>query len=261
MLMGIAVLACAAYAVLPASAQTTLFPVELPALEVTTHVSYHPLNGAYLTDFTYIRLASPEELDPSSGGTGRVETVILSAGARSNDGTTLDFRWRAGLIDMDLVRTPLSMGLTLFDFNRTGWMDTDFRWVNLRLGPSVFLGSPRSFIALRAIGSAGLTTVKLGSFMYDGLGSEIRERRRSYELGYLGDLHILLWDRLSMQGIFAYRTMLGGGRPQFYRATGTIGARFSQALSGHLVYQIEEAHVGPFKRQQDGYGALIRFSF
>jgi hypothetical protein len=246
---------------MPAHAQMMLFPVELPSIEVTPRFFYLPVSGSYHADLSYTRLASPEELDPGTGGNGRVETLLLAAGVRSVDLETFDFRWRAGLIEMDLVRTPLSIGFTLFDFNRTGWMDTDFRWVNLRLGPSLLLGSSRFFLSLRAIGSAGLTTVKIGSFLYDGLGPEILERRRSYELGYASDLHVMFWERLSFQTIFSYRTMLGGGRPQFYRLTGAFGARISPTIILHLTYLVEDASIGPNNVQQDGFGAQFRFVF
>ncbi len=242
-------------------AQSTFFPVDLPAVELSPRVFYLPVSGSYHAELGYIRLASPDELDPGAGGTGRVETLLLSAGVRTTDLTTFDFRWRAGLIDMDLVRTPLSIGLTLFDFNRAGWMDTDFRWVNLRLGPSLLIQTPRFFFSLRAIGSAGLTTVKLGSFLYEGLGPEILERRRSYELGYAGDLHVMLLSRLSMQALFAYRTMLGGGRPQFYRLTGALGVRFASAATVHLIYTVEDASIGFNNLQQDGFGGQLRFDF
>ncbi len=246
---------------MPAKAQTSLFPVELPAIELTPRVYYLPVSGSYHADLSYTRLASPEELDPGSGGIGRVETLLLSAGVRSVDLETFDVRWRAGLIEMDLVRTPLSIGLTLFDFNRVGWMDTDFRWVNLRLGPSLVIGSYRTFLSLRAIGSAGLTTVKMGSFLYDGLGPEILERRRSYELGYTGDLHIMLWERISMQALFSYRTMLGGGRPEFYRLSGALGGRLSPAIVIHAVYLVEDTSIGTNNIQQDGFGGQVRFLF
>ncbi|MDZ4698621.1 MAG: hypothetical protein SH809_02850 [Rhodothermales bacterium] len=245
----------------PARAQTTLFPIDLPAIEFAPRFYFLPLSGSYHADLLYTRLASPDELDPGAGSSGRVETLLLAAGVRSVDLKTFDFRWRAGLIEMDLVRTPLSIGLTLFDFNRTGWMDTDFRWVNLRLGPSLLIRSSRFFFSLRAIGSAGLTTVKIGSFLYDGLGPEILARRRSYELGYAGDLHVMLWERISIQALFSYRTMLGGGRPQFYRLSGAVGGRLTPTVSIHLMYTVEDANIGTNNLQQDGFGGQFRFVF
>jgi hypothetical protein len=247
----------------PASplAQTTLFPRELPALEFSGQVTTIPAADAYLGRLIYVRLASPEELAPSSAGTGRLETVILAAGTRSTDLSTFDFRWRLALIDTDLIRSPLSLGLTLFDFNRIDWLDADYRWVNLRLGPSLFLGTPLSFFSVRAIGSAGLTSAKLGGFLYDGLGPEIRVLRRGYELGYAGEVHALIRNRVSVQAILAYRTLLGGGRPQLYRATGSIGGRIGATLAIHATFTAEEARIGRSRRQQEGYGLTFRYGF
>lgn len=229
------------------------------AIELSPQFFYDYDNDAYYSQLMYSRIASSLQIDPDSKGTGLARTAILAAGARSADLKSYDFRWRVGVIDMDLVRTPLSMGLTLIDYDKSGFLDLDVRWVNLRLGPSIYIGNERSFFALRAVGVGGLTTIRMGDFAYDGLGavSELNTKKRSYEVGYLGEVRVLLGNLVSLQSTFQYRNQLGGLRPNIYQLRGFLGFRFTEGFSLMGTFLAEEASVGSSTVRRKGIGLYI----
>ena len=110
---------------MPANVFAQLYEVgEHLGIEIVPRGVYDYTSDAYYAEIMYSRIASSQQIDPTSKGIGLVRTVFLSAGARTQDFSTFDFRWRAGLIDMDFIRTPLSMGLTLIDYNKSGLTGT-----------------------------------------------------------------------------------------------------------------------------------------
>ncbi len=248
-------------AFLPQQSATAQIAGSIPdlAIEVSPRFFYDFDNEDYYGHLTYSRIASSLQIDPDSKGTGLARTAILSAGVRSADLEAFDFRWRVGVIDMDLVRTPLSMGLTLIDYDKSSFLDLDVRWVNLRLGPSIYIGNERSFFALRGVGVGGLTTIRMGDFAYTGLGSsdDLNTKKRSYEIGYLGEVRILLGNLVSLQSTFQYRNQLGGLRPNIYQLRGYLGFRFTEGFSLMGTFLAEEASVGSSTVRRKGVGLYI----
>ena len=140
-----------------------------------------------------------------------------------------------------------------------GFIEVDVKWVNLRLGPSVYLGNHRSFFALRAVGTGGLTTIKMGDFAYAGLGlaEEVANKKRSYEVGYLGEMRILLANIISLESSFQYRNQLGGLRPNIYQLRGYLGFRFSNTFSLLGTFLAEETRAGTSTIRRQGAGFYI----
>lgn len=232
-------------------------------IEISPKFLYDESSSSIFAHVLYARIASLAQIDPNAKGMGDIKTIFFAAGARSKDLQTPDFRWRAGLIAMDLIRTPISMGLSVIDYDQSGLLDTDVKWINLRIGPSLFLGNERTHFAIRAIGTGGITTLKLGSFSYSRLGfeEEINTRKRSYEVGYQGEVRILLKNFVSIIAHYQHRNLLGGIRPTFQRATGKLGFKFSPAVSLQGIYFIEEATVNPATKLRHVYGGSLSFVF
>lgn len=229
------------------------------AIELSPRVFYDYDNEAYYGQFMYSRIASAMQIDPDSKGTGLARTAILSAGVRSADLESFDFRWRVGVINMDLIRTPLSMGLTLLDYDKSGFIDLDVKWVNLRLGPSIHIGNERSFFALRAIGIGGLTTMRLGDFAYRGLGTaeDVDIKKRNYEVGYMGEMRVLMGNLVSIEASFKYRNQLGGLRPNIYQLKGFLGFRFTDTFSILGTFLAEETTAGASTVRRQGVGFYV----
>ncbi len=229
------------------------------AIEISPRGFYDLENEVQYGQFMYSRIASVTQIDPNAKGTGLARTAILSAGVRSMDLNSFDFRWRVGVIDMDLLRTPLSMGLTLVDYDKSGFLELDVRWVNLRLGPSIYFGNERSYFALRAVGVGGLTTMKLGEFSYAGLGliDEVNTRKRSYEVGYLGEMRVLIANLISIETTYQYRNQLGGLRPSIVQLRGHLGFRISRVFSIAGTFLAEETTAGSSKITRHGAGLTM----
>lgn len=232
-------------------------------IEISPRFLYDESSSSSFAHVLYARIASLDQVDPNAKGVGDIKTIFFAAGARSKELKTPDFRWRAGLIAMDLIRTPISMGLSVIDYDQSGLLEADIKWINLRIGPSLFLGNDRTHFAIRAIGTGGITTLKLGAFSYSRLGfsDDVNLRKRSYEVGYQGEVRILFKNFVSIIAHYQHRNLLGGIRPMFNRATGKLGFRFSSALSIQGIYFIEEASVSNLTKVRHVYGGSFSFVF
>ena len=242
------VLMSAWFLLLPAqSFAQTLGPIPELAIEVSPQFSYEKESQAFYSQVFYSKVASSAELAPEFKSAGSVQTIFFSFGVRTKDFSNYGFRWRAGLLNMDLIRTPISMGITLIDYNQSGLMDLDVRWINLRLGPSLYIGSDRNYLTLKTIGSAGLTSSKLGTFAYTGLSSSdgLSLRKRSYEVGYTGEILFFFANSIALSSSFSYRHLLGGVRPEFYKLKATLGIKVTDGLSFQGSYSIEAAKSNP----------------
>lgn len=72
----------------------------------------------------------------------RMSFLNLAGGVRfGGEQDSSEFRWRAGLLDGDINRKLILIGGTILDYDKTGLLEKDFRWFNLRLGLSPTLGS------------------------------------------------------------------------------------------------------------------------
>lgn len=224
----------------------TLGPVPDLALEFSPTFAYDLNQEIFYSQIHYSKVTSATEVAPEYNSAGSVNTTFLSIGTRTKNFEQYDFRWRAGLLKMDMTRIPISMGVTLVDYNQAERLETDVKWVNLRLGPALYLGSPRNYFTLRVIGSAGLTTAKVGDYAYSGLasGEGLALRKRSYEIGYLGEAFAFFANKIAISGSFSHRHLLGGIRPKFYEIKGVLGVRATDFITIYGTYSIEVARSG-----------------
>ena len=238
-------------------------PVPDLALHLSPQFIYDQELGTYHSHLYYARIASSTQVAPGKKSTGVVETVFLRAGVRTQNFETFDFRWRAGLLNMDFIRTPFATGVTLLDFNYSGLREVDVTWVNLRFGPSLYLGNPNNYVTIRAVGMGGINTVEMGSFSFEGLAArdELRLRKRSYEVGYLGEIQVFLARAIQLTGEFKYRHLLGGIRPQLYSLSGSLGVKVTTASSILISYTTETNDVDPFSLNKTLLGIAVGILF
>ena len=147
---------------------------------------------------------------------------------------------------MDITRFPFSFGVTLLDVNQADRIETDIRWANFRLGPSLYFGSPSNYFTLRLIGAAGLTTTKLGDFSYSGLSTAegLSLRKRSFELGYAGELFVFFANKIALSGTYGHRRMSGGIEPKFFMIKGVLGVRVNELVTVQGSYMLEASKSG-----------------
>lgn len=224
----------------------TLGPVPDLAVEFAPKFSYGLDDEAFFNQIFYSKISSASQVVPEYTSTGIVHTIFMSAGTRTKNFENYDFRWRAGLLDMDITRLPFSFGATLLDINNADRLETDIRWANFRVGPSLYYGTPSNYFTLRVVGAAGLTTVKLGDFTYNGLstGEGLALRKRSYEVGYKGELFVFFADRIAISGSYSHRRMMGGIEPKFFMIEGVLGVRVNQFVTIQGSYTLEASKSG-----------------
>ncbi len=131
------------------------------------------------------------------------DILFGAAGVRFGARDT-NFRIRAGLIRFDLFRPPFGIGATLIDFDRAGIPDLHARWLALRLGPSLRIGGDDFALEPRLIGSAGMSSLRLGLINYPRLGASAVRTRTGLEVGYRAALLLQLGPALSAKGFYTH---------------------------------------------------------
>ena len=136
-----------------------------------------------------------------------------AAGVRYGRDIPTRFRWRAGLLDMNLFRPPFNAGLTLLDYDRSGLPDLYARWLALRTGPSLRLSAHPLRLEARLMGNAGLSTFRFGRSTYRALGRPAASSQTGLDAGYRIQVLGLLGDALSVMGEYAWQHQVGGAAP------------------------------------------------
>ncbi len=122
----------------------------------------------------------------------RMSMMTLMGGIRFGIGDSTEFRWRAGLLDTDMIRKFFSVGWTIVDYNKAGILERDFTYVNLRLGPALRLGSPRLSTIAQVAGSIGGSEIILGETNYSGSGLDKDKKLSGFEAGYKSMLSLIM---------------------------------------------------------------------
>ena len=230
---------------LPSNGQN-LGPTPSLAIHLSPQVLYDEETGAYHSTFYSSKIASSSQVTPDHLSTGLVETTFIRVGLRTKDFSAYDFRWGVGLLNMDYIRTPYSMGITLLEYAKYGLLEHELKWVNVRVGPSILLGSTRNYITLRTVGIGGITTIQPGTFSYAGLAPEadLMFRKRTYEFGYQGELEVFLGNIFYVSGAYSHKRFAAGLKPQFDRISGSVGVRINAYISLLGSYTMESAKAG-----------------
>ncbi|GIV60962.1 MAG: hypothetical protein KatS3mg043_2051 [Rhodothermaceae bacterium] len=196
---------------------------------------------------------------PAVSSDSHFDVLFGAAGARFGNDLPTRFRWRAGLLDLDVFRPPFGAGLTLLDVDRAGVPDLHARWLAVRLGPSLRLGGPAFFVEPRFIGNGALSSLRLGQTQYDGLGPGTRDTRTALEAGYTAGLLVQLGPHLHLTASSGYQIHYGGPDPSFHRRhLGVLYAPESR-LQVFAAYGYEKASLGPRTLRFEHFHAGLRF--
>jgi hypothetical protein len=156
-------------------------------------------------------------------GIMRMSMLTLAGGVRFGYRDSTEFRWRAGLLDADMIRKFLSFGGTLLDYNKTGMLETDFTYINLRLGPVLRLGNPRFAAIARVVGSVGGSAIVLGETNYPGAELDEDKELSGGEAGYRSILSLLFMGRFTVSAEYGERII--GSKPEPHFKTFGVGAQ------------------------------------
>lgn len=146
----------------------------------------------------------------------QISTLMLAGGVLFNSSfDNSEFRWRAGLLDVNLNRKILFIGGTLLDYDQSKLLEKDFRWFNLRLGLGPILGKHSFFIAPKVIGTIGAGSWKLGNINYIALGNVTDTTYSGMEGGFQVGLDIGYLRRLHISAFYSERILVDGQEPHF----------------------------------------------
>jgi hypothetical protein len=181
-----------------------------------------------------------------------------------NDST--EFRWRAGLLDGNINRRLILIGGTILDYDKSGLLEKDFRWFNLRFGLSPILGSRKFSVTPQVIGIVGAGSWQLGQANYKEFGLAADSSLSGVEAGYRLGLSLRLPWRFSLSGDYGERFLVDGPEPHFKTWNGE--ARVMPGSIGNAMvvvfvrYSQEKTELRdfPVTRENRNISAGVRFT-
>ena len=202
---------------------------------------------------------------PSPGG--QMSFLNLAGGIRfGSEKDSTEFRWRAGLLDGDINRGLFLIGGSILDYDKTGLLEKDFRWFNLRLGLSPTLGSRKFSITPRVIGILGAGSWELGQANYKEFGLAADSSLSGVEAGYRLGLSLRLLRRLSVSAEYSERILVDGPEPHFKTWSGEArvmpGSIGNAMVAVFVRYSQEKVELRdfPLKRENQNIRAGVRFT-
>ena len=172
---------------------------------------------------------------PGASPLSYIATAMLAAGTRF--GGTLDsavFRWRAGLMDANFNRRLMMIGFTLLDFDRSGLLYQDFRWIQARLGLSKTFRQRRFAISGHFYGVLGRTTIELGQDFYGGLGNSVDSSLSGLETGFNAGVGLRVGRRFLLKAGYFDRVIVKNVEPHFTGFEGEL-RYYPGAIAGNAV--------------------------
>ena len=168
-----------------------------------------------------------------TGGTGirrnitshiQISSLNLAGGIRfDSQFNSAEFRWRAGLLDLNINRKLLLFGGTLLDYDKSQRLDKDFRWFNIRLGLRPTLGRRSISISPYLIGTVGAGSWRLGQTNYPKLDMVADSSYSGVEGGYRCGLSVRFTRKLTISAEFAGRILVDGQEPRFHTISTEVG--------------------------------------
>lgn len=197
----------------------------------------------------------------------RMSFLNLAGGIRfGGEQDSTEFRWRAGLLDGNINRRLILIGGTLLDYDKTGLLEKDFRWFNLRLGISPALGSRKFSITPRVVGMVGAGSWELGQANYNEFGLAADSSLSGVEAGYRLGLSLWLLRRLSISADYSERILVDGPEPHFKTWSGEArvmpGSIGNAIVAVYVRYSQETAELRDFSpaRENQNISAGVRFT-
>lgn len=130
------------------------------------------------------------------------------AGNRFFSGGSSEFAGRAQLLDVDVANQSLMMGATLFDLNKTGFLENETRLAAGRIGFVLLSGDESTNFIVKIFGTAGQSKWTLGAYNYNEMGVSASDEFSGLETGYQGGLSTNFHNQFSLNFDFSNRIML-----------------------------------------------------
>ena len=154
----------------------------------------------------------------------QISSLNLAGGVRfDSQFNSAEFRWRAGLLDLNINRKLLLIGGTLLDYDKSNRLDKDLRWFNVRLGLRPTLGRRLISISPFLIGTVGAGSWRLGQTNYPKLDMIADSSYSGVEGGYRTGLSVRFTRKLTISAEFARRILVDGQEPRFQTISAKVG--------------------------------------
>lgn len=178
----------------------------------------------------------------------QISTLMLAGGMLFNSSfDTTEFRWRAGLLDVNINRKLLFIGGTLLDYDQSRLLEKDFRWFNLRLGLGPVLRKHSFFISPKVVGSLGAGSWKLGNNNYISLGNVADTTYSGMEGGFQVGLDIGFLRRVHISTTYSERILIDGQEPHFKNWSAElrymVGKIGNDLVNLYLKYQQQNVEI------------------
>ncbi len=212
---------------------------------VTLGIQYSNFNPAILHQIT-VSLSQTGGLGFRQNATSRIQisSLNLAGGVRFDDQfNSTEFRWRAGLLNLNINRKLFLFGGTLLDYDKSKQLDKDFRWFNISLGLCPILSKRLISISPYLIGTVGAGSWKLGQTNYPKLNVVADSSYSGTEGGYRAGLTIRFTRKLTISTEFTGRIFVDGQEPRFQTISTEVGymlGTINKNIIGLLVIYYDE---------------------
>ncbi len=155
-------------------------------------------------------------------------TLNLAAGYRFNADTS-QVRWKIALLDGNIQRKNMLVGLTVFDFDESGKLEENYRWFAARLGPVFRVRAGKVAAFFNGVGEIGQSRMVLGQTNYGELGHAADSTLVGLQAGFRVNAAISVGRKILLSGGYGEKVLVDAYEPRFRQATAGLTVQLAKS--------------------------------
>ena len=174
-----------------------------------------------------LRVVPVSSLLPQTASDSRIHGLGVRAGARFLDDSYDRLHLRMTAMDLLIQRSLMTGAVHLLDYDRTGLQELNARWIGIGTGPGFHIDGMDHDLALRLLGSAGLSTWKLGPLFS---GPDALSSQKGIDLSVGLQISDSLNGRITLKGESSIHTLTGSDLER-RSVSGTLGVQLTPIIT------------------------------
>jgi hypothetical protein len=202
---------------------------------------------------------------PDARINGHISNFNLAVGIQFFSKDSTNWRWRAGLLDANIISKNYLFKLRLIDFDQRGLVKELVQWFNAGFGLGRTIGNRKISLRPQLTGALGYSRIKLGLTNYPNFFEITDSTISGLDAGYQAIISVDLFSRINFSVDFSKRIVLDDIEPHIenwgINTSIRVGKRPITPLLLYFRYEKENIKIATTLLEQNNHRFLTGISY